>query len=253
MIRTLSALSLVLALTPPAVAGPLSWMQDTARQNLDELARVRRATSGLCPGSSPECGEWQTKPAPEASTTTTDTRINAPTSKQKTITTNTDSRSVTTVGPTTTKIGPSATTGASTASNGPIQVNPTINFNPTITIQNQGSAESFSGGRVVPVAPPVAVPPRPVCRPGVIGNVGVDPAGLGRPVYINLRIAPNAAAPVAASPDGQAVIMAPGTRIAICGGAGNWAQVDVCQPPLFPGQPPACARGFVFNRYVLPL
>src|SRR4051794_11323557 len=66
-------------------------------------------------------------PAPSYSTRKTDTkvyapmdnRVNAPSSVRKNTTTNSDSRSVTTVGPNTTKVGPSATTGPSTATNGP--------------------------------------------------------------------------------------------------------------------------------------
>lgn len=167
-----------------------------------------------------------------------DVRINAPRNTQ------TDVRTNKTVGPRSTKIGPAAT-------NGPVIVttNPTINVTIQNTRQNQ-TVEDITGS-LAPIAPPVRAVPVPVCRPGVIGNLGGDPLGLGRPVFANVRAAPTADSPNVPGPDGAPVILPPGARVAVCGGGGMWALVEVCLPAPFPGQRPACVRGFTYSRFVI--
>jgi hypothetical protein len=252
MNRMLSALSLVFALSSPVLGADRALEIAVGRDKAPAIeASIQRFYDQLRQAESRPreySDDGIDESAPRGgSTTTTDTRINAPTSKQKTITTNTDSRSVTTVGPTTTKIGPSATTGASTASNGPIQVNPTINFNPTITIQNQGSnsADTYVTGRVVPVGPPVVavpVPVAPACRTGVVNGLGLD--GWGRPVALNVRVAPGVQNPVAAGPFGEPVLLPDGARVTVCGQAGTWFQIQVCNGP-------ACVRGWASSRFIV--
>jgi len=73
------------------------------------------------------------------------------------------------------------------------QISVIVHNNPTITIPNtnqtQTNVENYTAGVVPPAPPavalpaPVPVPARPVCRPGLIGNLGGDPAGLGSVVH----------------------------------------------------------------------
>jgi hypothetical protein len=208
-----------------------------------------------------------------------DNRVNAPSSVRKNSTTNNDSRSVSTVGPTTTKVGPSASTGPNTATNGPntnnnsatagastshggtIVFTPNITVTPQIAIHNgnsnensnsnsswaSGGASGVSGAPGLAGAPgaviPVPVPPL-ACRLGVIGGLGFD--GLGRPIYLNLRTGPSAQYPNVTGPLGEAVIIPDGVRVRVCGRSGNWLQAEVCNQTT-------CLRGWAFGQYVLGL
>lgn len=145
-----------------------------------------------------------------------------------------------------------------TATTGPIQVNPVINLtlqnNSPVTVTNQATNQTqnevYTGGRtpvVVPVPVGVAVPvatPRPVCRPAVIGNLGIDV--YGRPVFVNIRMGASSAYPNVLGPNGLPVILPDHTRVSVCDQAGNWLLVDVCSST-------ACVRGWAYGKFVLPL
>lgn len=115
-----------------------------------------------------------------------------------------------------------------------------ITFAPNInlTVQN---APAPVWGAPAPVAP---VPAAPVCRPGVIGNLGIDP--WGRLILLNVRVGPNSSFPNVAGPAGEPAVLPPGVAVSVCGQNRNWLQVEVCGPTV-------CIQGWAFGRYVLPL
>jgi hypothetical protein len=240
MTRSLTALALILSLgsvahagspSPLAIAigeGPAQTVQSGVEKGYDRLRFAEEPTNR------------------------TDTRVMDRSDRSD----NSDSSSRTST--VTKTYAPTSTRESGTATTGPIQVNPVINLtlqnNSPVSVQNnsvnqaQNNNEVYAGG-VVPVAVPVgvAVPvatPRPVCRPAVIGNLGIDP--YGRPVFINIRMGGSTAYPNVVGPNGLPVILPPGTRVSVCDQAGNWLLVDVCSAT-------ACIRGWAYNRYVLGL
>jgi hypothetical protein len=197
-----------------------------------------------------------------------DNRVNAPSSVRKNTTTNTTTKESGTANATggSNTNSNSATAGASNSHGGSsnsrggsIIFTPNITVQPKITILNGNNAESYAGGGapgvvpgVVPVpvpVPPPAVPvplpaPPQACRPGVIGNLGLDV--YGRPIFLNLRSGPSAQYPNVTGPMGEGVIIPDGVRVRVCARSGNWLQAEVCNASI-------CLRGWAFGQYVLGL